>query len=1338
MRRILRLVRILAAFTVGLPLLGLALLLLSANTAPGRALLEQLTPRLSGGTLSISGLSGRFPDAVRIERVAVHDQDGAWLTADRLQLDWSPLRLLRGELAVQTVAAERVIVARTAQTGSHSSGVSGALPLSVAIDDLRIDRLDLDPRLAGASASVSVTGKLHLVSVDRATVALQIATLDGTGRYRLDIALAADTAAGRIDAEERAHGLLSGILGLPGVGPLALSASLDGPRDAARVRLALAAGPFTARGQGEIDLLGKTADVAVTASSPAMRPRADLDWQSVRLDAHLAGSLDRPRATGQLDITGLRAGGGGVEQVKAELSSSDSGSLNLVGLLAGLRLPGAQPDLFAAAPVAVRVTALLNEARRPVRFALSHPLLTASGEVDAAGTPSGSVSVTLPELAPYAAIAGVDIRGQATLRARLAQQGAAMPFELDGTVGITGGLTSVRDLVGQGATIAMSGALRGEDIVFDSFALDGRTLGITAAGSRNNDVVDLGWKLTLSDISALSASLAGELAAEGHITGRPADFALTAQTTGEISVAGLPREPLTVSLSADGLPNAASGTLTAEGRLAGAPLQLTTAMTRAPDGTLDVALDRLQWKSAVGGGDLRLAPGAVVPLGRMHLRLGRLDDLAPLIGLAIAGSADLTLDTEQADGKPQARLHADLRHLALDAAGVDQLTLDAGITDPAGEPRVSLAANAGGIRAAALSGSARLTANGTPDALELRLSSELQSGQAPARLLAAATARVPQRDLQLVALQADYAGATARLLAPARIAVAGGLAVDTLRLGIGKAVVALSGRLTPTLALSLSAQDVSPSLAKPFVPGLDATGTIALNGQLTGSVAAPSGSVHLTGHGLRSMQGLAAGLPATEVDATATLSAGAVRLDARLNAGSSTHLRLAGTAPLRTAAALDLRLTGATDLAMLDPLLTPGGRTARGQVTLDLGVAGTLTTPSATGSVRLAGGSLQDFGQGIHLTELAGLVEAQGDTLRIVQLAGRAGSGTVTITGTIGWLKPEVPIALTVTARDARPLASDLLTATLGGELTVRGEIRRALAVAGEIHVTRATITIPDSLAQGVAVLNVRRPGQKAASPSAPGPPIALALTIVAPQQIFVRGHGIDAEMGGTLKLGGTITAPTISGGFDLRHGTFSLAGQTLTFTSGKVAFGGRGLAGKLDPAIDFTAQTSANNVTATLNVSGYADAPKIRLSSSPQLPQDEILGHLLFGQSVKQLSPFQLAAIAQAIGSLAGTGGGDALGAVRNSLGLDRLSVGAASSGGGATVEAGKYVAKGVFLGARQGTGGGTQAKVQIDLTRHLKLESRLGSGGAPVAGALTPENDPGSSIGLTYQFEY
>ena len=99
----------------------------------------------------------------------------------------------------------------------------------------------------------------------------------------------------------------------------------------------------------------------------------------------------------------------------------------------------------------------------------------------------------------------------------------------------------------------------------------------------------------------------------------------------------------------------------------------------------------------------------------------------------------------------------------------------------------------------------------------------------------------------------------------------------------------------------------------------------------------------------------------------------------------------------------------------------------------------------------------------------------------------------------------------------------------------------------------------------------------------------------------------------------------------------------------------------------------------------------------------------------------------------------------LQKTLGLDRLSVGSNTSttaGGGtensgASIEAGRYISKRVYIEGKQTTTGTSQVQVDVDLTKHLKLQTRLGNGSATTQGT-TPENDPGSSIGLSYQFEY
>ena len=229
---------------------------------------------------------------------------------------------------------------------------------------------------------------------------------------------------------------------------------------------------------------------------------------------------------------------------------------------------------------------------------------------------------------------------------------------------------------------------------------------------------------------------------------------------------------------------------------------------------------------------------------------------------------------------------------------------------------------------------------------------------------------------------------------------------------------------------------------------------------------------------------------------------------------------------------------------------------------------------------------------------------------------------------------------------------------------------------------------------------------------------------------MFVRGRGVDAELSGRLRVQGSASKPQVAGGFDLRRGTVSLAGTTLDFSRGKVGFNGTGPGGKIDPTLDFIATSSTTAVTATLAIGGYASAPTIKLTSTPPLPQDEILSYLLFKRSLKEIGPFQIASIAASLSELTGVGGGTAnpLDTIRNGLGLDRLSVGGNTTGSGASVEAGRYVASGVYVGAKQGTGdgAGTGATLQIDITRGLKVETDVGSGKG------------GNSVGLTYQYEY
>src|SRR4051794_13139645 len=101
-----------AAKWIGWVLLGLAalpvLLLLMANTPPGREAIVWLTPQLTGDTVRLAGLSGRFPDALRVARAELRDPDGAYAVVEGFEFDWSPLQLLQGRIVIDRLAAEQI------------------------------------------------------------------------------------------------------------------------------------------------------------------------------------------------------------------------------------------------------------------------------------------------------------------------------------------------------------------------------------------------------------------------------------------------------------------------------------------------------------------------------------------------------------------------------------------------------------------------------------------------------------------------------------------------------------------------------------------------------------------------------------------------------------------------------------------------------------------------------------------------------------------------------------------------------------------------------------------------------------------------------------------------------------------------------------------------------------------------------------------------------------------------------------------------------------------------------------------------------------------------------
>jgi translocation and assembly module TamB len=1291
-------------------LLLVGALFVVGNTDTGRHQIEKLVARLTGGNVQLSGLAGSFPSHLYLDELQLKDSSGVWLTAKRIELDWTPLAYLEGRLQIDRLQVASVDMQRLPQSSSTSSA-QPSIP-RIDIGSASLDEVHLGPQLAGAPASLAASGSAHLRSVSDMLFDVSAHRIDGDGSYELHLHFDDKRMDASLNLHEPASGPLENILSLPGLGALQATVDLKGLREAEQLEVSLQAGELKGQAQGIFNLKELTADLTFAFDAAAIAPRPDLSWQRAALRGTWHGSLKTPTADAHLEVSGLQISGNTrFASIDADMAA-DAGNAKLHAIVKGLKIPGQEPGLLEKDPLSLDASVRLDDPARHLEVSASHRLFSLRGGAVTAGHQSATLEARLPNVSPFAPLAGQDLRGSAVINAQAEGYPADTRFKLDVSAALTPGAQIWAGAVGDRPRLLLAGQLKEGVLSIEDMKLSGRAVLLSASGSIGPQAIKGRWDVALSDLSTVSSALAGTLKGSGSVEGPKTAMAADARLTSSLSVRGSPSGDVSAEMKLKGVPSAPEGNLDAQGTLDGAPLQVALLLQRAAGGALRVILSQANWKSVHADGDIAVTEHSRAQ-GQLSLKVVQLGDLQHLMGMDMGGSLAATLAL-----KPDAE--ATRAHVQLDAA---DLVLSG------------------------LTGSAHVSGDGFSDSFVFDAGVQIPNLHgAPASLTTKGTLNLDAKQVSLASALGNYRGQDLKLLAPTRVYFANGIAVDAVRIGAQKAELDVQGQFAPSLGLRASLRQVQAPLVNAFFPNLMADGMIEAHADITGTLNSPQGEVTLNASGIRMADDAALGLPPTNLRITAGLRGHTVDLDARLDAGAASQLTALGQVPIALDGAVNLKINGKADVGLINPFLEARGLHAAGELTVDADVRGSVAAPEIGGSLSLAKGSLNDYVRGIALTEIAAQVDGSHGSLQIKSFTASAAPGTLSMSGTVGVLQKGWPVDLKLTARNAQPIVSKLVTSNLDADLSVKGPARSRIDISGSVQLHRTLIGIPNSLPPSVAVLDVVRRGKKTVVVAEKALVVGLDVSVKAPREILVQGRGLDAEMGGDLKISGTTGAPIVTGGFDLIRGSFSLASTRLNFTAGRVSFNGAGLKNKIDPTLDFTAQTSIGSTTAILNITGYADAPVFEFTSTPaNLPQDEIMAQLLFGQSLSTLTALQVAQIGYALATLSGVGGNNSVNPlvkIQKTLGLDRLAVGsgptnAAGESTGASVAAGRYISKRVYIEAKQNTTGSSQLQANVDLTKHLKLQTKLGNGTASIQGT-TPENDPGSSIGLLYQFEY
>ncbi|GGB31676.1 hypothetical protein GCM10011380_21260 [Sphingomonas metalli] len=1309
----------------------------------------------TGLSFHVGRLEGSLYDRVTIRDLVVSDLDGPVFAAPRVELDWRPWRWLRNELAIESLDVPVARLARVPRT--RPSGRQGpVLPdLDIHIGRLRIARLDLAPGVAGPARTLQAAGRADIRS-GRARIRLAAMA---AGTDRLSLVIDAEPDRDRFDVDVRAAGRRDGLLAqlAGGRGPVVLR--IDGAGSWSRWRgtaKGLVAGAplvdlaLTAEA-GRYGLSGTLAP-APLLSGKAQRltaPRIAVTGEASFAHRRLDGRLQLRSRALAIDTTGeidLAAGYYRNVRISARLARPEALFPNMSGRAIALRAILDGP--FATAGYDYRLTAErlafdetgFERARaagqgRLSRFPARIPIRVAADRLTGVGDVAGGILRNV-------AIDGVLVLDPPTLTG----QGLRLRSDrLTGTVALLLDLRTGQYRVGLGGKLGRY-LIPGIGIV----DVDSTLSVVPGPGGRGTRIVGRGTAVVRRLDNSFFRSLTGGLPRIETALERTTDgilhFTNARLTSPTLTLTGngFRRRDGTFHFEGSGR-QASYGplALVLDGRIEKPVIDLRLASPIAALGLMSVRahLDPVPEGFAVmAEGGSRLGPfrarGTILlpPQGQASIAVAALDvagsratgRLGIVDGgfdgrLALTGPVAGTLVFRPERDRQRIDAQLALANAGFSGASVRQAQVTGSLVlDPAGAVIDGTARGVGlrwgGIRLSRFAASAHLRGSQG----EVRASVAGSRGRAfdiqtvtqirPDGFTVSAQGTLDRRPLALAEPALVTRDGDGWRLAPTRLTFAGGEAQ-------------LAGRWSPGgLAVEARSQRLPLSILDIGFPGL------GLGGSASGSLryaedaaGVPTGRLDLTVRGM-TRSGLILTSAPIDMGVAAVLSADRAGIRAVMASGGKTVGRAqARLTPLGSGSLVE-RLEKAGLFAQLryagpaDALWRLSGVELfdlSGPVAIGADLTGRLSDPQIRGAVQANSARIESATTGTLLTDVAASGRFAGSRLAIDRFAATAGKGgRVTGTGQFDFAAPKgIGLDIRLDADRAVMIARDDIGATVSGPLTFRSDGAGG-TIAGDLTLDRASYRLGRaSTATAAPQLRVREinvPGGDDED-EAPTAPWTLALSARARGGVMVTGLGLSSEWSANLKIGGAPDNPAITGRANLVRGDYEFAGREFELSRGVIRFDG---AVPANPVLDIEANAGVTGLNAAIRVAGTALKPEISFTSTPALPQDELLSRLLFGTSITNLSAPEALQLAAAVAALQDGGNGlNPINAVRRAAGLDRLRILPADpqTGQGTSIAAGKYVTRRLFAEIVTDGQGYSATRVEFQVTRWLSLLSSI-----------------------------
>jgi translocation and assembly module TamB len=451
----------------------------------------------------------------------------------------------------------------------------------------------------------------------------------------------------------------------------------------------------------------------------------------------------------------------------------------------------------------------------------------------------------------------------------------------------------------------------------------------------------------------------------------------------------------------------------------------------------------------------------------------------------------------------------------------------------------------------------------------------------------------------------------------------------------------------------------------------------------TADGALPTGTVSLKGNGVKveqDVQGNTLPIAFDTLNLNAALRNGRAQLDWLIrianNGQLSGDVQIADPQKRR-------QLSGNVNinnisLAMFNPALMQGEK-IKGSLNSALRLGGNLQQPQVFGQLGLSGVNVEASFMPVALTaaNLNMVFNGMSSTLNgLIQTA----QGNINLNGNADWSQLNNWRArIAAQGSRVRVTVPPMVRMDVSPDLVFEAT-PAAFNLDGRVDIPWARITVqevPES-ATGVSSDEVMLDQNlKPIQPKTTAIPINSNLVIHVGNDVRLSAFGLKAKLNGDLKLVQDRTGLGLNGQINIPDGRFHAYGQDLIVRKGELQFAGPPDQPYLNLEAIRNPDSTEDDVTAGIRVTGLADEPKVEIFSDPTMSQQEALSYLLRGQGLDANGDSN--ALTSALIGLGVAQSGQVMGKIGETFGVSNLALDTTGVGDSQQVQVSGYVLPGL-----------------------------------------------------------